>query len=560
MQPRGLTKSLRIVGALIALTLVAACQPTPSAPKTDTAAKSGAVTPKVNRVVMSVIPPAEETNELRNLNQPQVWQLRPMYEYLIGMDAETGKLVPQLATEWALEPDGMSYRFKLRQNVPFHGGHGNFGAQDVLFTWKDLTQQDSVHGEAGYFRSVVKDIEIVNEHEVVFRMAGPDGNFLVAISQAQGAMEMRSKAHFDKMGAPTMQSGPLAGTGPYQFKERTQGQNIIFSRVPYQHWRVTPDFPEFEFRFQREPSTRLAALLSGEVHVTQLPEDLLTQAQGQGYGVVKGLVPGLRTFLSFYCCYVNDSNDPSKGFKYPDTPLKDVRVRKALNKAIDRDQINKSFFAGKGELMIMPHHHPTRMGWNPEWQTKFQEEYGYDPDKAKALLAEAGYGPGKPLSTSMLLQPLPQYAGAEDVQEAIAGYWRAVGVNVESVTRDPGEIAQRSRQQQYDNHVTVTGTSSAQLIAMVYTSTTAGRNPGAAAVQDHKVEGLVRQLYSTVDTQKQDQLWRELGDYTFLHHGQISLFWLPAQAVINTKIVSDYVFPGAITGTWTHVEGIKAAP
>jgi len=508
---------------------------------------------------MSVIPPSEESNELRHLNQPQNWQLRPMYEHLIGMDAETGKPVPQLATEWTLEPDGMSYRFKLRQNVPFHGGHGNFGAKDVLFSWKDLTQEDSLHGEAGYFRRVVKDVEIVSDNEVVFRMAVPDGNFLVAISQAQGGMEMRSKAHFDQMGAPTMQSGPLAGTGPYQFKERTQGQNVIFERVAYQHWRVTPDFPEFEFRYQREPSTRLASLLSGEVHITSLPEDLVTQAQGQGYGVVKGLVPGLRTFLSYYCCYFNDPNDLSKGYKYPNTPLQDVRVRKALDKAIDRDQINKSFFAGKGELMLMPHHHPTRMGWNPDWEKNFKDEYGYEPEKAKALLAEAGYGPGKPLTFTTLVQPLPQYAGADDVLEAIAGYWRAVGVNVQSLQSDPGEITARSRQQLYDNHVTVTGTSSAQLIAMVYTSTTAGTNPGASGVQDAKVEGLVRQLYSTVDVKKQDELWRELGDYTFPYHGQVSLFWLPAQAVINTKIVSDYVFPGAITGTWTHVEGIKAA-
>ena len=54
-------------------------------------------------------------------------------------------------------------------------------------------------------------------------------------------------------------------------------------------------------------------------------------------------------------------------------------------------------------------------------------------------------------------------------------------------------------------------------------------------------------------------LWRELGEFLFTHHGQINLFWLPAQAVVNSSIVSDYVFPGAITGTWTHVEGIKAA-
>src|SRR6266508_2990754 len=174
---RMLLRPLGISGVLIALVLAAACAGAPTTQPTVGTSKDTAA-PKVNRVVMSVIPPAEESNELRQLNQPQNWQLRPMYEHLMGMDAETGKLVPQLATEWKLEPDGQSYRFKLRRGVQFHNGQGEFTAKDVVFTWKDLIQQDSVHGEAPYFRNVIKDIEIVNDYEVVFHLAGPDGNFL----------------------------------------------------------------------------------------------------------------------------------------------------------------------------------------------------------------------------------------------------------------------------------------------------------------------------------------------------------------------------------------------
>ncbi|MCL6505098.1 MAG: hypothetical protein K6T86_20675, partial [Pirellulales bacterium] len=176
--------------------------------------------------------------------------------------AATGKLVPQLATEWKLEPDGKSYRFKLRRGVQFHDNMGEFTAKDVVFSWQQVSKEDSLHGESAYWRTLVDRIEIIDDYELVFWNKRADGNFIHGISEAESGMEIRSKASYDKNGEPTLTGRPLAGTGPYQFKERAQGQYVRFERVPYQHWRITPDFPEFEYRFQREASTRLAALLA----------------------------------------------------------------------------------------------------------------------------------------------------------------------------------------------------------------------------------------------------------------------------------------------------------
>src|SRR5207253_683256 len=142
----------------------------------------------------------------------------------------------------------------------FHKGYGQFTAKDVVFSWQDLTKPDSLQVEAPYWKRVVKEIQTVNDYEVVYHL-DPDANFIHGISEAEGGMEIRSKAHYDAKGAPTMQTEPMAGTGPYQFKERSQGEFVRFERVPYDHWRVKPDFPEFEFRWIKEPSTRLAALL-----------------------------------------------------------------------------------------------------------------------------------------------------------------------------------------------------------------------------------------------------------------------------------------------------------
>src|SRR6266508_6183241 len=211
-----------------------------------------AIQPRVNRLVMGIVPPATEGNAIRDLNVTTGWQLRPMYEYLLMIDASTGKPIPGRANEWILEPDGRSYRMKLRQGIQFHGGWGEFTAKDVVFTWQDVTHPEAQYGDAQVFRDMVKQIDVVNDYEVVFRLGDNAPFFLYWISQGQGGFEIRSQRHAEAIGNPTMQTAPLAGTGTYQFKERAQGQFIRYERVPFQHWRAMPDFPEFEFRFQRE--------------------------------------------------------------------------------------------------------------------------------------------------------------------------------------------------------------------------------------------------------------------------------------------------------------------
>src|SRR5215203_3556132 len=239
--------------------------------------------PGVSRLVMSVAPPGRESNDVRFTGNVDLWALRPMYEFLIGLDPKTGKYIPQLATEGQLDEAGPSVRFKLRKGVQFHGGNGEFTAKDVVFTREQMRKDDVINGWRTFFDSAITDIEVVNDYEVIFHLSRADPNLLDIISEAENGFEIRSAAHFDKIGPPTMESGPLAGTGSYQFKERAQSQFIRFERVPYQHWRAQPEFPEFEFRFQREASTRLAALQAGEVHITTLPADLQRDAERRGF-------------------------------------------------------------------------------------------------------------------------------------------------------------------------------------------------------------------------------------------------------------------------------------
>lgn len=118
----------RILPNLILLLALVACQAA-GAPGADS---SDPARPKVDRVVMLVEPPAREGNEGRHQSAPDNWQLKPIYEYLAGMDSQVGKIVPELATEWSIEPTGLAIRFKLRKGVQFHQGKGEFTAKDLV--------------------------------------------------------------------------------------------------------------------------------------------------------------------------------------------------------------------------------------------------------------------------------------------------------------------------------------------------------------------------------------------------------------------------------------------
>ena len=544
------------LGAFLALIsfLVMACTGggADRAPATGGAPTSGGPQePKMRRLVISVAEPGTESNSPRILTQTVTWQLRPMYEHLIGIDPATGRFVPQLATEWSLEPDGKSYRFKLRKGVQFHGGRGEMTAKDVVHTWEDAKKDDATDIKSVVQRNFVESVEAVNDYEVVFRMTAPRVDFLPIASEVQGGIQVMSKAHFDAAGEPTLQSAPIAGTGPYQFRERAQGSYIRFDRVSFPHWRVTPDFPEFEYRFQNESSSRLAGLLAGETQITNLPSDLLPQATAQGFKLIKGRVRALRTFGSFQCCFIN-----SQTAEYPvfaNSPLMDPRVRRALNKAINRDELNRAFFANKGETLYLSHHDPIREGWDPTWQSRFPEEYGYDQARARALLAEGGQ---PNLRTTFIVRPLPMYSGAEDVAEAIAGYWRAVGVDVQLQTIDAAEISAGQRNLRYDNHVLLTGTSAEQFVGFnVYNSSTAGLYLGA---QHPDIQSIVRQISVELTEDRRADLYKQGGNRMYDLHLDIPLFWLPAEAVADPKVIADWEFPGSISGTWTHPEGVKA--
>ncbi len=557
--PRSQRVGLSTVFALWVVTMLGGCSNAGPSTGQDPggAGPQQAAEPKVKRLVMAVLPPLEEGNDPRAHRGNSSWVYRPFYEYLVGMDPQTGKSIPQLATEWKLQPDGKSFLFKLRQGVKFHRDRGEFGPDALTDTFKLQTRDPTVSTYELLF-PLIAGIDKLRSDEVLIRLKSSDGTFLSTMSEERGVFYMLNAQHFQELGQPDWQTGPAVGTGPYQFKERALGEFIRYERVPYQHWRTMPEFPEFEFRFMKEASTRLASLLTGEVHISVLPSDLKTEAQARGFKVIPGKVPGLRAFVSFLCCLMKDRNDVDSGWQHPESPLADARVRRALSKAIDRTQLNKAYFQGEGEVMVNHHFHPTLQGWDPSWERRFQDQYGYDPEAAKRLLAEAGYSAAKPVDITVVFpSPATSFAGADEMMDAIAGMWRAIGVKASFITVDLARRSDMRKTGQFYNHIELNGTASDQWTGMTTYGSTQGTCCRGIEIPD--ADRLLAKIRQTLDEHAQDAIWRGVGEVVFVQHKEIPLLWIPVEAVTNPQIVADWSFPGRITGAWTHVFNIKAA-
>ena len=508
--------------------------------------------PSVDRVIIGIVPFGQEANIRRIVGQISAVQFDPMDESLVGMDPNTGQKVPELASEWAIE-GGDTWRFTLEKGVQFHNGWGEVTSTDVKFAYEEYIKDDAIGGARRPLRAQIVSIDDSNPYEAVINLSQFDADLINLLSRAQPAVSIVSKAHADEIGTdPDFDSEPLAGTGPYQFLEREQNVYFRYKRNE-NHRSIRPDFAEMEYRYMNEASTRLAALLTKEIHVTSLPDDLYAQALGDGMKVIQSTASLRRVFIRYQCCY---NLGPGTYPSHPDSPLQDVRVRKALNKAINRDELNVGLFGNKGIPMYIHAFNPNLEGWSQSWVDRFPEAYGYDPVAARALLSEAGYNENNPMETTVHVFKLAQLPGADDVAEVLAEYIRDIGVNVTFSQEPTATRNTKLRTQQYSNDLILATTSAGQIVgASVYGSNTIFARTATTPELDAKIT----QLRAEPNDARRQQLWTEFGNLNYDSYNNIPLFWLPAEVLVNPEVVSDLVWPGALSGFWSHMWQLKSA-
>ena len=468
-----------------------------------------------------------------------------------------------LAESWVVEGDDL--RMFLREGVEFHNGLGEFTAEDVVFTMDHLTDPPgALSGIADVVRDTAPDIEIIGDHEIVFHLTNASYEFLEALSYGATGTSIMSKADFDARGGemPGLDEAPLAGTGPYQFVERTPGQNVVFERVE-NHWRQTPDFAELELRYFNDASTMQSALLAGEIHVTELPADLTESAIGAGMEVIESELPATRIGLNYVGAY-NDPpgvglDDPASCGNPNDSPWWDVRVRRAASKAIDRDALNQAFFGGLASPLYLWFWVPEITGWNPEWEERFDEQYGYDPEAAAALLEEAGYGPGE-FSVIVLGTPNSGSPESGPVMEAVAGMLNDAGFDAEIEVMDDGEEVRRLESFFYDGQAVLEyDVFNSELITGFDAQGYATHNSGRA-VESCEIDEMYREVLTLLTSEEQDEPWREMGNAVFDFVGHIPIFQVPVRRVYDPEVISSYQFPGSSVGSlYSFPEYIEAA-
>ena len=275
-------------------------------------------------------------------------------------------LAPSLAQSWSASEDGLSYEFALRQEAKFHNGEP-VTAEDVKFSF------DRYRGTAhDLLKGRVAAVEIADPGHVRFRLSEPWPDFLTFYGSATGVGWIVPKKYVEKVGDEGFKKAPI-GAGPYKFVSFTPGVELVLEAFD-QYWRKSPSVKRLVFKVIPDETTRLAALKRGEVDIAysirgELAEDL---QQTPGLNLKPAVVQGV------FNIYFADQWDPK-------SPWHDERVRRAASVAIDRDGINQAVTLGHslvtGNPIVADHN---EFFWQPPVPV-------YDPEKAKQILAEAGF-------------------------------------------------------------------------------------------------------------------------------------------------------------------------
>lgn len=358
--------------------------------------------------------------------------LTNIFENLVGFKLGTTELEPRLATSWTVSDDGKVYRFQLRPEVKFHDGT-EFNADAVVFAierqWKRDHPAYEFMAPYSYWETmamgdIIESVKALSPLEVEIRLKRPNTPFLANMAMPFMAIPsptavMKWKDRFDQ--------NP-AGTGPYTLESWRRNEALLLKAFP-EYWGEAPHIERVIVRVIPDNQVRVMELKRGGIHIMDYP-NLTDVAQLEADPEVQVLKQeGLNVgYISF--------NMRKK-------PLDDVRVRKALSMAIDRDRIIKEVFEGYGVKAKNPMP-PMIMGY-----ARDVEETELNLEKARALLKEAGV---ENLKLNLYAMPVarPYMPDAREVAQYVQADLKKIGVDIEIVSFDWGTYLDKIGKGEHD--------------------------------------------------------------------------------------------------------------
>jgi peptide/nickel transport system substrate-binding protein len=313
----------------------------------------------------------------------------PLFDSLVELDQGLN-VRPLLAESWEVSKDGLTYTFKLRKGVKWHDG-APFTARDVAFTFYAVLNPKVTTPHRAYFDALagfpeltnkdapkrpedlaVKPIEVVDDHSVRFRLRYPSGSFLAVLTNPRAGIIPEHLLKTADLNTTEFNRKPV-GTGPFKFVEWRRGERLVMEANPQYHGG-RPALDRLIFRIIPDSVVLLQELRAGGVDFIENPP-LNEVARLKQTAGLKVLVADNTSYNYF-------------GWRQDLEPFNDVRVRRALNHAVDVPTLVKEALQGYATIATgqFP---PASWAFDPA-----VKPYAYDPNRAKALLGEAGFRPG----------------------------------------------------------------------------------------------------------------------------------------------------------------------
>jgi peptide/nickel transport system substrate-binding protein len=330
-----------------------------------------------------------------------------LYDHLVGCTPE-GKYSTDLglANKWAMSPDGLTWTFSLRKGVKFHDGV-EVTAKDVKFSIERFMLPDALSDDAAFIRENVKSIEATDPYTVTIHCK-QRSLFLPSLfnnMEATGGMVI-PKDYYERVGKDAFSKHPI-GSGPYKWHSQQIGSFIKLEAID-KHWRDgIPKYKYMTYLLIPEENTRIAMLRTGEADIARLSRDGVKEAVNAGLNVITKDNGGIVVF------YLNQS--------WTSPIFLDIRFRKALNLAIDKEAIIKQLCGGLAKpLATYPGQNISAVGGNLTLKP-----YPYDPQEARRLIKEGGWEGHEFTMVSFDRAGFPELP---QVVEALAGYWQKIGL------------------------------------------------------------------------------------------------------------------------------------
>ena len=354
-----------------------------------------------------------DPTQTSNLNASMVFE--NMFDSLFHMDEETLEIVPWVCTDWSVSDDGLSWTLNLRNDVKFWDGE-SLTADDVKFSLDRMRDPEmGFTGNTNYLNSMmnVDTVTKVDEDTVIIKTEVPVPALTYLLEECYIVPEhyYRGKTTED-----TATLTPLA-SGPFKFVSFEKDSRIVME-ANNDYWAGAPDIQKLTWRVIPEASTRVAELQRGGVQLIQsVPAAKYDVVKNLPNATLKPVVSGCRQVL-----WANN-NDPR---------FSDMRVRQALNYAVDWELVNEAFFKGTVPRMVI--------NVNKPWLNEDLKPYPYDPEKAVSLIEEAGWrlnsdGIYEKDGVTMEFDVMTYYEGTSERVEiltAVLGMFKDIGIDAKA--------------------------------------------------------------------------------------------------------------------------------